>query len=321
MIKKFLLLTAFAILTGISAQAKRYKIAVIPKGTTHAYWQTVHAGAVKAAREFDVEIIWQGPLVESDRAEQIKIIQNFISRKVDAICLAPLDDNAMVRPVKMAVKAKIPVVIFDSSLNWDGYTSFVATDNFKGGYLCGKLLAKLLNNKGKVIMMRYMVGSASTDKREKGFLKAMKEAGAGIKLISINQYAGATAVTAQKKAQSLITRYRNQFDGVYCPNESSTYGMLRALEILKQAGKVKFVGFDTSQALIKGVRQDKINGVAAQKPFMMGYSAVKAAVEKLKGKKVPRVIDTGVVIVTKADLEKPEIKELINPPLKKYLDN
>ena len=320
MTKKFLLMAALAILAGISVQAaKRYKIAVIPKGTTHTFWQTVHAGAVKAAQEFDVDIIWQGPLVESDRAEQIKIIQNFISRKVDAICLAPLDNKAMVRPVKTAVKAKIPVIIFDSSLDWDGYTSFVATDNFKGGYFCGKLLAKLLNNKGKVIMMRYMVGSASTDKRERGFLKAMKEAGSGIKLISSNQYAGATAVTAQKKAQSMITRYRNQFDGVYCPNESSTYGMLRALEILKQAGKVKFVGFDTSKALLKGLRQGKINGLAAQKPFMMGYNAVKAAVEKLKGKKVPRVIDTGVEIITKNDLEKLKIKQLINPPLEKYL--
>ena len=318
--RSILLAAAIAVTFGFSVQAKRYKIAVIPKGTTHSYWKTVHAGAAKAAIDFNVDIIWQGPLVESDRAEQIKIIQNFISRRVDAICLAPLDDKAMVRPVKMVVKAKIPVVIFDSSLGWNGYTSFVATDNFQGGYLCGKLLAKSLNNKGRVIMMRYMVGSASTVKRENGFLKAMKEAGPGIKLISTNQYAGATAVTAQKKSQSVITRFRGKFDGIYCPNESSTFGMLRALEIARLAGKVKFVGFDTSKSLIKGVREGKIEGVAAQCPFKMGYEAVKAAVEKLNGKKVPKIIDTGVVMVTKADLDKPEIKELINPPLKKYLN-
>lgn len=318
--KKALLLAAVcAAMIGTNVQAKKYKIAVIPKGTTHVFWKTVHAGAVKAAQENDVEIIWQGPLVESDRAEQIKIIQNFISRKVDAICLAPLDNKAMVRPVKMAVKSKIPVIIFDSSLAWDGYTSFVATDNFQGGYLCGKLLGKCLDGKGNVIMMRYMVGSASTDEREKGFLKAMQEF-KGIKLVSTNQYAGATAVTAQKKAQSLLARFRNKFDGVYCPNESSTYGMLRALEIAKLAGKVKFVGFDTSKPLIDAIKEGKLEGVAAQQAFMMGFKAVEAAVNKLNGKKVPKVIDTGVMILTKANLNDKKAQELLNPPLKKYLN-
>ena len=119
-------------------------ISVIPKGTTHEFWKSVHAGAVKASREMDAEIIWKGPLKEDDREAQISVVENFITRGVDGICLAPLDDTALRTPVTSAVRAGIPVVIFDSDLKSDDYVSFVATDNHKGGYMAGQHLANLL---------------------------------------------------------------------------------------------------------------------------------------------------------------------------------
>ena len=196
---------------GKKVDAKTYTIAVIPKGTTHEFWKSIHAGAVKAQQEFvaqgvPVEVIWKGPLREDDRDQQIQVVENFASRHVSGIVLAPLDSQALVNPVASAVQAGIPVVVMDSGLKSDKYVSFVATDNFKGGQLAGECMAKLLNGKGNVILLRYAVGSASTEEREKGFLDAMAKY-PGIKMISSDQYAGATVETAYQASQNLLNRF------------------------------------------------------------------------------------------------------------------
>jgi ribose transport system substrate-binding protein len=217
----------------------------------------------------------------------------------------------------------VPVVIIDSDVNTDQYQSFVATDNQKGGEIGGDYLAKLLGGKGKVIMLRYAEGSASTEKREQGFLNAMKR-NPGIQVVSANKYAGATADSAQKAAENLIAAYDNgngtlSVDGIFTPNESSTFGMLRALESAKVAGKVKFVGFDSSEKLIGGMKSGEIFGLVLQDPFKMGNLGVKTMLDVLDGKKVDKRIDTGVKLATPENLATPEIKDLINPPLDKYL--
>ncbi|MHC4325986.1 MAG: substrate-binding domain-containing protein, partial [Planctomycetota bacterium] len=137
-----------------------YRIAVIPKGTTHVFWKSIHAGAVKAEQELkaaglNVEVIWKGPLKEDDRESQIRVVEDFVTRGVTGIVLAPLDDAALRMPVKDAVNNGIPVVIIDSGLKSEDYTSFVATDNYIGGRKGGERLAQILDGKGKVIMLRY----------------------------------------------------------------------------------------------------------------------------------------------------------------------
>jgi ribose transport system substrate-binding protein len=210
-------------------KSKRWRLMVIPKGTTHEFWKTIHAGALKAASDLGtVEIIWQGPLKEDDRTEQIKLVQNAVASKVDGIVLAPLDSKALVKPVEDAVAAGIPVVIFDSALESDKPISYVATNNYHGGVLAGERLAELLKGQGKIILVRYMIGSASTEEREQGFLDTIAKY-PGITYLEKDQYAGATTDAAQKTAQSLVTRYRGQVDGIFTPNESATSGMLRAL--------------------------------------------------------------------------------------------
>ena len=216
------------------------------------FWKTIHAGALKAASEEDVEIIWKGPLVESDREGQIKVVENFVTQKVDALALAPLDDQAMIRPVKEAHQEGIKVVIWDSGLDpsADQYlNSFVATDNFAAGVKCGKELARLLEGKGKVVLLRHMVGSASTKKREEGFLKGLKDNGPDIELISSDKYGGATVEEAQEVANNLLTQFGDTVEGIFTPNESTTEGMLSAMKSAGIAGKVKFVGFDNNDAL------------------------------------------------------------------------
>jgi ribose transport system substrate-binding protein len=213
------------------SKSKKWRVMVIPKGTTHEFWQSVHAGASKAAEELgDVEIVWQGPAREDDRTEQIKLVQNAVAAGVDGIVLAPLDARALVEPVEQAIAKGIAVVIIDSALESDKVASFVATDNYRGGVLAARRLGELLKGEGKIILLRYMVGSASTDEREKGFTDTMKKEFPKVAFLSDDQYAGATSDLAQQKSQNLLTRFRGQFDGVFCPNESSAVGMLRALE-------------------------------------------------------------------------------------------
>jgi ribose transport system substrate-binding protein len=302
-----------------TTETSKLKIAVIPKGSTHSFWKSIHAGAAKAAQEKDVEIIWQGPQKEDDRQMQIQVVQNFISRGVDGIVLAPLDDRSLATPVSSAVKRNIPVVIIDSGLQSEDYSSFVATDNKQGGKLCAKRLAELLNGKGKVIMLRYQEGSASTAEREAGFLEGMKEYGPNIELISTNQYAGATMEKAFQASQNLLNRFA-EVDGIYCPNESSTQGMLRALQTSGRAKKVKFVGFDSNDALIAGINNGEIHGLAVQNPFKMGYEGVLTVVAVLKKEPYEKKVDTGVILVTAENINTPEVKELLNPDLAKWLN-
>jgi ribose transport system substrate-binding protein len=300
-------------------ETSKLKIAVIPKGSTHSFWKSIHAGAAKAAQEKGVEIIWQGPQKEDDRQMQIQVVQNFISRGVDGIVLAPLDDRSLATPVSSAVKRNIPVVIIDSGLQSEDYSSFVATDNKQGGKLCAKRLAELLNGKGKVIMLRYQEGSASTAEREAGFLEGMKEYAQNIELISTNQYAGATMEKAFQASQNLLNRFA-EVDGIYCPNESSTQGMLRALQTSGRAKKVKFVGFDSNDALIAGINNGEVHGLAVQNPFKMGYEGVLTVVAVLKKEPYEKKIDTGVMLVTADNISTPEVKELLNPDLAKWLN-
>jgi ribose transport system substrate-binding protein len=302
-------------------QAKKLRIAVIPKGTTHEFWKSVHAGAVKASRELDVEIVWKGPLKEDDLKSQIDLVQSFTAQRVSGIALAPLNDKALVASVNQAARAGTPVVIFDSALSAGNFVSFVATDNRAAGRMAGERLAKLVGNPGKVAVLRYQEGSASTREREEGFLEAVK-AHPGIEIVSDNQYGGATTESAFSAAESLLIAKdakNGKLQGVFTPNESTTFGMLLALEKSKLAGKVRFVGFDASDKLVKAVEAQAIDALVLQDPFKMGYLAVKTLVEHLKGKpQLPRT-DTGAQVVDQQNLSDPAVRQVVKPDLAKWL--
>jgi ribose transport system substrate-binding protein len=303
-----------------------YTIAVIPKGTTHEFWKSVNAGAVKAQKELTgqgtkVEIIWKGPLREDDRDQQIQVVENFMARHASAIVLAPLDSQALVRPVRNAVQAKVPVVIIDSDLKSDQYVSFVATDNYKGGQLAGEQMGKLLNGSGNVVLLRYAVGSASTEAREAGFLDVLKTKYPGLKLISSDQHAGATRELAYQMSQNLLNRFGREVNGIFCPCEPPTIAMTKALRDAGLAGgKVKMVGFDAGSQSVQDMKNGDVQALVVQNPLLMGYLGVITAVKHLRGEKVEKRIDTGVVLVTPENMNEPEIKDLLYPPLSQYLN-
>src|SRR5678815_3791833 len=303
---------------------KKFTIAVIPKGTTHEFWKSIHAGSNKAAAKLaaqgtDVEVIWKGPLREDDREQQIQVVEGFAAQGVSGIVLAPLDNRALVRPVADAERAGVPTVIIDSGLESEEIVSFVATDNRKGGTLAADRMGQLLNGKGKVLVLRYAEGSASTTEREEGFISQIKAKFPEIELVSTNQYAGATRDTAKRASENLLQTFGDVVQGIFTPNESSTAGMQLALEDIGKAGKVFFVGFDTSQRFIDAINANQMHGIVVQNPFNMGYLGVRTMVDNLLGKPVEKKIDTGVMLVTKENLESPDVKTLLHPPLDQYL--
>lgn len=323
--KPLLLAGALLVLAGLCPAAeKSYTIAVIPKGTTHEFWKSINAGAFKARDELaaqgvKVDVIWKGPLKEDDRDQQIQTVENFITRRVSGIVLAPLDSQALVRPVAGAARAKVPVVIIDSGLKSENYVSFVATDNHKGGVLAGEHLGKLLGGKGNVILLRYAVGSASTEEREAGFLEALKKF-PDIKLISSDQYAGPTRETGYQASQNLLNRFARDVNGIFAPCEPPTIAMAKALRDRGLAGgKVKMVGFDAGSQSVADLKNGDVQGLVVQNPVLMGYKGVMTMVEHLQGRKVEKRIDTGVVLVSAENMEQAEVKELLYPPLEKYL--
>jgi ribose transport system substrate-binding protein len=310
---------------GTSPPAQVLRIAVVPKGTTHDFWKTVHAGVIKAQRELSsehrrIEVVFRGPEREDDREQQIALVQNLVNGQFNAIVLAPLDESALIGPARQAMAAKIPVVIIDSALKGEAgkdYVSFIATDNFYGGELAGRHLGLKLGGKGRVLLLRYQEGSASTTQREEGFLKGISEF-KDIQVIDPKRYAGATRATAQEASENLLVADR-QIDGVFCPNESSVFGMLLALRSHGLAGKVILVGFDASDAAVQAMRQGEIHGLMLQSPMRMGELGVRTAVEYLTTGKVAPLIDTGVVLVTPETMDEPANKEALQPDLAKYL--
>ena len=310
-----LLATACA---GDGTTVDRLAIAVIPKGTTHDFWKSIHAGALQAAEELSaqgtaVAVTWKGPLREDDREQQVQVVEGFLSQGISGIVLAPLDDRALVRPVEEAGRAGIPVVIIDSGLETDEIVSFVATDNRKGGALAAARLGEVLGGKGRVLMLRYQEGSASTQDREDGFLEEIRTNHPQIVVISSDQYAGPTRETAKRASENLLNRFGADIDGIFTPNESSTIGMLLALQDISRAGTLPHVGFDSSEMLVDALRAGQLQGLVLQNPVRMGYLGVMTLVEHLQGQRVEKRIDTGVMIVTQENLESPEVQQLLNP--------
>ena len=303
--------------------AGKVSIAVIPKGANQVYWKSVHAGAVKAGQELGVEIIWKGPLKEDDRESQIKVVEDFITRGVSGIVLAPLDNVALRAPVNEAVRSKIPVVIIDSALDGENYASFVATDNYAGGQKAARHLAQLLGGKGRVAVLRFLEGSASTEQRVQGFLDAMKES-PGIEVASSNQRSGSTAEVGYQASENLLATFKKTdgsvgLDGLFCPNEFTTFAMLRALQDGGLAGKVKFVGFDSSEMLVAAMKKGELHGLVLQDPINMGYLGVKTMAQYLKGGEPQKRIDTGSTVATPENMNEPAVSALLNPDFTTWL--
>jgi ribose transport system substrate-binding protein len=303
--------------------SKRFRIAVIPKGTTHNFWKSIHAGAKKAAAERgDIEVVWEGPAREDDRQEQRNIVERLANEHVSAIVLAPSDRRTLVAPVESAISQGVPVVIMDSGLELspaiqgsDKYLGYVATDNKEAGRLAAGKMGELFKGKAKarVLLLRYQAGSESTEQREAGFIEKVRTY-PNIELIVPEDEAGATVDTAQKASERILSN-QPDLDGIFTVNESSTTGMLQALRNMGRIRQVKLVGFDASDLLINALRSGDLEGLVLQDPFDMGYRSVLRAVDALQGRP-PRepVLHTNLQLATRANMDSPNIRAMYQPP-------
>jgi ribose transport system substrate-binding protein len=309
-------LTGVALSLTLSCQREnKTTIAVIPKGRAHQFWQYVHAGAAKAAKENNVEIIWNGPTSETDYSEQIKIVDAMITRRVDAIALAPIDKKAMVGVVERAAREKIPVVIFDSGIDTEQFVSQVATDNYAAGQLAADRMGEILSGKGKVIIVAVQPGAASTMAREQGFEVRIKEKSPGIEIVD-KRYGWADFAKSLTVTENMLTAHPN-IDGLFASNESSAVGAAQAVK--QRKATLKMVGFDWSPTLLEDLRSGVIDSLVVQHPFKMGEESVLAALAKLKGQPVEKINNLAPRLILKEDLDKPDVQAQLNPDLEKWL--
>jgi ribose transport system substrate-binding protein len=311
--RRWILLVLAAALCGSCSRQAKLIIGVVPKGQAHIFWQTVHAGAVAAAREGGAEVRWNGPAVETEFSRQVQIVDSMINGRVSAIVLAPTDRVALVSVVERAAREKIPVTIFDSAIDTENYVSFVATNNYAAGQMAARRIGQILNGRGTVAMLMNMPGSASTLEREKGFEDALSKEFPEIQ-IAARQFGMSDRAKSMAVAEDLLTAHPG-LSGVFASNEPGSVGGAQALKSRKLTDKIKLVGFDSSPTLIDDMRAGAIDSLVVQDPFQIGYIAVKTALDKLKGQTPPRKIDTPARLITTGDLDKPEVKQLLNPDL------
>ena len=275
-------------------------IAVIPKGTINMWWDVVRQGAVKAGEQYGVEIRWNGPEVETDREKQIQAVRDALVQNVDAVVLGPNDFKALVRPIEEVHEKGIPCVIIDSAADTDIYDAFAATDNIAGGADAARLLGKALNGRGEVLLIKYVPNSASTDGRAQGFRETIQKEFPNITILA-EDYTDGTVEGARQKTGDLLTRFP-QTTGVFAVNQPSAVGAYKAIQAHGQAGKVKYVGFDSDSLLVQAIEDGSCAGLIVQDPLQIGFIGVETAVKLLKGEKPPRDIPVPSMVVTLENL-------------------
>jgi ribose transport system substrate-binding protein len=313
--RKVLLLLFVLMATACRRDTTRV-VGVVPKGANHIFWQTVHAGAIKAGREFHFSVEWNAPTLEIDSSRQIEIVESMINRRLAGIVLAPVDKRALVSVVERAAREGIPVSIFDSAIDTDRIISYVATDNREGGRMAARRLGELLNGKGKVAVIGFMPGSASTMEREEGFQDEIRKLFPTIEIVGL-QFGMADRAKAMAATENILTAHPD-LAGLFADNESSSTGAAQALKS-RGAKNVKLVAFDASEQIIGDLTDGTVDSLVAQNPFRMGYESARAIGLTLAGQTPPRSVDSGATLIRKEDLAKAEIRALLFPDLRSYL--
>lgn len=310
------LLAAALAIPGCNRNARKV-IAVIPKGTSHLFWVSVQAGALAAGKDYNVEIVWNGPAMETEYDRQVQIMDSMVARHVDGIALAVTERQALVPPLDRAVAAGIPVTVFDSGIDSDKYLTFLATNNFEAGQMAARTLGGLLKGKGNVALLANAPGSGSTMDRERGFTEVIEKEFPKIKVVA-TQFSMSDRAKARTSAENILTA-NPDLAGIFASAEPASVGVSLALKARQLSGKVKFVAFDSSDAMVEDMKEGTIDAMVVQDPFKMGYESVKTIVDKWHGKIPEKRIDLHARVLTKQDLDKPDVKELLHPDVSKYV--
>ena len=313
----FALVCVAALVTGACNRTTQLRIAVIPKGQTHIFWQAVHAGAVKAGNDLGAKILWNGPATELDISKQIGIVDDFINQHVDGIALAPAHGESLVPVVEHAFDEHIPVSIFDSGIKTDKYVSYISTDNYKGGAMAAQRMAEILPKGGNIAILATVAGGVSTMEREAGFKDTIAKESPNLKVVAF-QYGQSDRAISLGVAEDILTANPG-LAAIFASNESGSIGAVQGAKSHNLAGKVKIIGFDSSPTLIEDVQAGNIDSLVVQNPFKMGYMVVQSLIDKIHGKTPDKRIDTGATLVTAANLKDAAVQELLNPPIQQYV--
>lgn len=309
-----LLLILVAMLLGACQKKDARVIAVIPKATSHLFWIAVENGARAASAEAKVEMLWNGPPAETDYSRQVQIVDSMIARRVDGIVVAATERKALVGPIDRAMAAGIPVTVFDSGIEGENYTSFVATNNYEGGVTGARELGKLTGGQGKVALLMNAPGSTSTMDRERGFEETLAKEFPGLS-IAARQYGLSDRGKARSAAENMLTAHPD-LKGMFCSSEPSAVGATLAVKARQLSGKLKLVTFDSSADLVEELKGGTIDAMVVQDPFRMGYDAVKTVVDKIEDKPVAKRVDLSARLVRRDDLAKPDVVRLLTPEKK-----
>jgi ribose transport system substrate-binding protein len=308
--RRRLLLGSVPALYGCRASQQK-TIAVIPKATAHLFFVSIHAGVDRAARDFKVDILWDGPNEETDFTRQIQVVDAMIARHVDAMAISATDERALAAPVERAIRAGIPVTVFDSGVNIENYITFVATDNYGAGCTAARTLAALIGNHGKVGMVMHKPGGTSTVLREQGFEATIAKEFPGI-VIAARQFGMSDRARSRAAAENILTAHPD-LAGLFASSEPSSLGTIQAVRSRGLAGKIRLVTFDFSDAHVEALKDGVIDVMLVQDPFRIGYEAVKSLAEKLRGRTPERRLDLPARVIVKRDLDKPEVRALLFP--------
>jgi ribose transport system substrate-binding protein len=295
-------------------RSRRHIIGVVPKATSHLFFVAVHAGVDKAATEASVDVRWNGPNEETDHARQMQIVDAMVVQRVDALAISATDEHALQAPVERAIRAGIPVTIFDSGVNVDNYVTFVATDNYGAGVTAARTLGRLCEGKGNVAMVMHKPGGTSTLLRERAFEETVAKELPGMQIVA-RQYGMADQAKARAAAENILTA-NPTLAGVFASSEASSLGAIQAISTRGLSGKTRLVTFDTSETHVEALQKGTIDVMLVQDAFRIGYEAVKSLADKLQGRTPPHRLDLPARVITKADLDKPEIQSLVKPMAK-----
>ncbi len=309
--RQFLLLPSALPLLDCARRSRQKLIGVVPKATSHLFFVSLHAGVDRAARDFSVSVLWNGPNDETDYARQIQIVDAMVAQHVDAIAISATDERALAGSVERAIRSGIPVTVFDSGVNVEDYVSFIATDNYGAGCTAARRLAALIGGRGKTGMVMQKPGGTSTMLRERGFEETLNREFPGV-TIAARQFGMADAAKSRAAAENILTAHPD-LAGLFASSEASSLGSIQAVRSRGIAGKLKLVTFDFSRTHFEALEDGTIDLMLVQDPFRIGYEAVKSLADKLSGRPTQKRVDLPVREIVKSDLGKPEVRALMTP--------
>jgi ribose transport system substrate-binding protein len=280
---------------------RKKRIVIVTKALDSEFWQTLKTGAEQAARQHpDVELSVLAPEREINIDQQVSILEDQILKKVSALAVVPGGISEVTPVLDKAKAAGIPVLIVDNDTPWPGKITYIGTDNRVGGKLAGDYIVKTLGGRGKVAIIRGVLGVVSHEDRVAGCKEAIAAA-PGIELVTI-QPANSERALGLTVMENILTSHPD-LNAVFATNDQMALGAMEAIAAHNMAGKVVIVGFDAGKEAVRAVKAGQINAVVAQYPANMGKQAVEASIKAINGESVPKVIDTGTTLVTKENAD------------------